>query len=252
MSLKDLTVLVTRPAPKGHELCNEIQKLGGTPVLFPAIDIKPLPISPEVDLNKYRKLVFLSQNAVLHSKLLLQSLNKEVEVFAIGSGTKAALEELAVNVDFTPKEDFTSQGLLALGALKHIENQKIAIIKGEGGLDILQDGLSSKGAICEAIAVYRRVIPTIKDSKAINMLLKNKIDIIICTSGEILQNLIFMTSPINLQEIPLLVISDRILSDAKKLGFKRVFLTNNASHSAIISYLVELKDQLCQTKRIKK
>ncbi len=41
-TLKNLTILVTRPKPQGEELCQKIQEKLGQAIYFPTIEIVPL------------------------------------------------------------------------------------------------------------------------------------------------------------------------------------------------------------------
>jgi len=95
---------------------------------------------------------------------------------------------------------------------------------------------------------YRRAPSKVYVQPYKSLLDAHEIDIIICTSNEILQHL---TNLLAVQTVPLMVISERMLCFAKKLGFKHLYLANNASHDAIMLELVKLKDQLCQMKKIK-
>jgi len=252
MELKNLKVLITKPSPAGYNLCALIEQHDGKPTYFPTIEITPITPPAETDLNKFKKLIFISRNAVIHSKQLLENLKNHPKIFAVGPATCDTLKSLAIDQVTTPDKDFTTQGLLALKELNSIKDEKIAIIKGEGGLDILHDSLKERGAHVKDIIVYKRSLPKNPNTVALDMLREKKIDIIVCTSLEILQNLLFLTRPISLQNVPLLVVSERIKVEAKKLGFTRIYLANNASQSVIIAKLIELKDQLCQAKIIKK
>ena len=46
MSLAGRRVLVTRPRELAHGLAKLVEDAGGRPVLFPALEIVPLPVEP--------------------------------------------------------------------------------------------------------------------------------------------------------------------------------------------------------------
>jgi uroporphyrinogen-III synthase len=79
----------------------------------------------------------------------------------------------------------------------------------------------------------------------IQLLKQSKIDIIVATSGEILQNFITLTKGMHWQTVPLVVISERMVGMAKMFGFEKILLANNASLPAIMSIL---EDNVCQMK----
>jgi uroporphyrinogen-III synthase len=155
---------------------------------------------------------------------------------------------LHLPMHYYPADNWNSEALLASPVLLGVQGKKIAIIRGETGREVLADVLSQRGAHVDNMIAYRRVISKVDVQPYKNLITAHEIDIIICTSNEILQNL---TSLLGVQPVPLMVISERMLSFARKLGFKYLYLAKNASHDAIISELVKREDQLCQLKKTK-
>lgn len=258
MRLGGLRVLVTRPKPQGEELCHKIHELGGQTVYFPVMNILP-PENREnfkqniARLAEYDIVIFVSVHAVLQAQDLIHALwpvfPSHIQVMAVGKKTADALNDLQLPMLlYYPKETWNSETLLASPLLLNVKGKKIAIIRGETGREVLANVLSHRGAHIDNMIAYRRVISKIDVQPYKNLIDAHKIDIIICTSNEILQNL---TNLLDVQSIPLMVISERMLCFAKKLGFTRLYLANNASHDAIISELEKQKDQLCQMKKTK-
>src|SRR5436190_22852522 len=99
MSLKDLTVMVTRPKPQGEELCKQISAQGGKAIFFPTIEILPLVNAKfrrdMTELDQYDIVVFVSRHAVFHSITIINSLwpafPPHLQVMAIGESTADAL-----------------------------------------------------------------------------------------------------------------------------------------------------------------
>lgn len=255
MTLHGLKVLVTRPKPQGEELCEKIREQGGHAFFFPVMDILP-PENREnfkqdiARLAEYDIVLFVSLHAVLQSQDLIHALwpvfPSRIQVMAIGKKTADALNFLHLPMHYYPADNWNSEALLATPALLDVRGKKIAIIRGETGRPILADVLSERGAHVDNMIAYRRVISKVDVQPYKNLIDAYEIDIIICTSNEILQNL---TSLLGVQRVPLMVISERMLCFAKKLGFKKLYLAKNASHDAIISELVKREDQLCQLKK---
>jgi uroporphyrinogen-III synthase len=66
----------------------------------------------------------------------------------------------------------------------------------------------------------------------------------VCTSGESLHNLLTIIGASNqalLFNVPIIVVSQRLVELASELKFKKVFLAANASHNAIIDTLCFIK-----------
>lgn len=255
MTLHGLKVLVTRPKPQGEELCEKIREQGGQAVFFPIVDILPSENSEKFKqaiarLAEYDIVVFVSLHAVLQSQAFIHALwpvfPSHIQVMAIGKKTADALSSLHLPIHHYPSDNWNSEALLASSGLLDVRGKKIAIMRGETGREVLADVLSQRGAHVDNMIAYRRVRSKVDVQPYKNLMDAHEIDIIICTSNEILQNL---TSLLGVQSVPLMVISERMLCFAKKLGFKYLYLAKNASHDAIMSELAEQKDQLCQMKK---
>lgn len=224
-SLASLHILVTRPKPQGKMLCEKIRELGGDPIYFPTIEIKSIPCSAPT--KHYDWVVFVSPQAVYHGAHLLK--DPLPNIAAVGAGTAKLLEEMHLPVTLFPATEWSSEGLLNLSEFQQCQGKNIAIVKGEGGRDHLSSQLRARGAIIDHLDVYQRLLPTQPNLK---LLTDQKIDIIVCTSGDGLQNLLILWKDAVHQ--PLLVVSQRIAELARQLGFKEVHVANNASHEEII------------------
>ena len=88
--LTGVTVLVTRPAAQGAALCAEIERLGGSAIAFPAIEIEPLAIAAATAPVEFDLIVFVSVNAVEHGAARV-SKGPQTRIAAIGRATAAAL-----------------------------------------------------------------------------------------------------------------------------------------------------------------
>lgn len=249
MSLHGLTVMVTRPEPDGPKLCEKIQEKGGEAIYFPTVQIL---LSDQGDalirqFARYDIVIFVSKHAVFQSMEKIQKVCStfpaSMQVIAVGLGTASVLK----HVHHYP-ENWNSEGVLALPVLQQVQGKKIAIIRGETGRELIENTLRARGALVDNIIVYRRVMPEIDVQSYQNLVMTRHIDIIVATSNELLKNLVCM---LDVRSVPLLVISERMLDFAKKLGFTCLMLAKNASHDAVISELIKQKDQLCQLKKKK-
>lgn len=246
-NLENIGILVTRPEPQGKILCEKIHALGGLTVYLPTIEFGQLdpPKDALNNLDRYDWIIFISPRAVEYGAHLIQELPKKTRLAAPGEGTALALQTALAREVVYPRETWTSEGLLDLPFFKNPDKQKILLVQGEGGRELLVETLTVRGAIVDQLFVYRRIVPrhtNIQD--ALKILREKKINIIVCTSGESLHNLMTILGAENqslLVKSFLIVVSPRLVTLAKELHFQQVFLAENASHSAIIDTLRIIK-----------
>ncbi len=244
--LKQARVLITRPAHQNENLTRLIRDNNGIPICFPTIKIVPLILEiAELQqvLTLANKFIFTSTNAVrcYCSQLddaKMQQL-KTKSCLAIGQATAQALTTAGLNVDLIPEHGYNSEALLNLAELQNVSKKNIVIIRGENGRETLAETLKNRRAIVNYQNVYKREIPQIDCTE----ILQQKWDFITITSGEAIQNLVKMlpkTQHDGLKKIPLIVVSERIQSIAKNLGFEKFALTQMPSDDAILNTITTI------------
>jgi uroporphyrinogen-III synthase len=258
-----LFVLVTRPKPAGEELSHLIRCQGDEALYLPTIAIAPPydrdTLSQAIEsLNSQDWLIFISPQAVYSLTATISSiwprLPSHLSLAAIGAGTAKALQEAGYVVAASPAKEWNSEGLLALPEFQTVATKNIAIIKGEGGRDYLEKVLMARGAHISTIITYRRALPDIDLHSYHELFQHKKIDVIVCTSGEGIQNLKTLFAKTDwsyLKNIPVIVVSERMKMLAHDLDFQTIWLARNASHEAIFEILEERRNELCQTKQMK-
>lgn len=253
-------MVVTRPRSQGETLCEMIEKAGGHALHFPALEIEPLPLDQFSEkfssLSQFDWLIFLSPNAVRFSidglKKILPNFPGNLKVAVIGPGTAARLKEAGIKVGAIPVDDYRTEGLLVLPFFKDVKNKKIALIKGTGGRDLLAKTLKERGALVTEIAVYERRLPK-SDIYAAQTIDFSSVDAMVATSTESLSNLETLIDENNkayLHAVKLVVISERIKSYAKELGYQQIFLSNNASDDCLMQVLKGLCMEEVQNKAV--
>lgn len=244
-SLNGACVLVTRPEHQAENLCRLIEERKGTAIRLPTIGIVPCNDLPKKtaalkSFDKYQWLVFISANAVNFAPVLISG---KIEPFtnariaAIGRATATALKSAGLTVDLLPDQGFDSEALLAMPQMQGVKGQRILIVRGVGGREDLADKLRSRGAEVEYLEVYRRVIPGVDCSSVINLLTRNKLDVVTATSIDSLRNLLIMFGEKYhkpLTALPLVVVSDRIAHNAAECGFKRIFVAASPADTSIL------------------
>lgn len=219
-SLKELTVLVTRPAAQSASLCDSIRANGGTALELPTIVIESIAIQPITE--HYDWLIFTSANAVLHGLPLIER-TEQTRIAAIGKATAKALEEHDIRVDAMPQGSSNSEGLLAHPAFATVKSQSVLLVKGIGGRELLQDDLMQRGAKVQTADVYRRACPP-RDAEVVANIEAHwdDIDIVTLTSIETLENLLVLLSDTGrtlVRKTPYVVPSSRIAEAVKAKSF---------------------------------
>lgn len=236
-------ILVTRPKRQAENLCTLITQNQGVPVHFPTIDIIPEINSTTVEehLKRNGYFIFTSTNAVaFYFKALGNDKIAQMQTklcVAIGKATAQALQSVGISVDLMPQQGYNSESLLALAEFNDVTGKDVVIIKGEQGRTVLEDILKTRGANVFCQTVYRRVMPCADNAHIIHLLDEDKIAVVTATSGEALQNLLAMLplkQQIRLKNIPLVVMSERLKTIARNMGFFRVNATHEPSDDAII------------------
>lgn len=251
--LQGAHVLVTRPSHQAENLCRLIEAEGGAPVRFPTLQIIGLDVqSSDVTsqktpatfslkkLSEYQWLIFTSANAV---NFAVQANGGKIgqfgsaQIAAIGKATEKALKTAGLIVALVPTEGFDSEALLAMPQMQAVKGSKVLIVKGQGGREELAHVLRDRGSYVDFWDVYKRIIPEANCAELTGLLDQDKLDVIIITSSESLQNLVVMLGEKynkKLARTPLIVISHRIKQFAAEIGFARIKVAGSPSDEAIL------------------
>lgn len=243
--LKNINVLVTRPLPQGKMLCEKILAEGGQAVYLPTIEFAPPQVKPIKMTEQYDWVIFVSQEAVERGLPIIRDLSSKTRIAALGQGTAIALQKKGIENVVYPPDHWTSEGLLDLNFFKKLDQQKILLVRGEGGRELLAETLLARGARVDHLLVYQRKLPIYPNiNKYLGLLREKKIDIIVCTSGESLHNLMAIIGVLHhslLVAVPIIVISQRLVTLAEEYHFQQIFQAKNASQNAIIDTLSYIK-----------
>ena len=246
-------VLVTRPAGQGDGLCAALAARGFAVHHLPLLALEsvlPLPASERnrvLALDQVQHIIFVSANAVHFGMSVIERYWPQLPVglqwYAVGDDTARALAAFDV-VAQTPGDDMTSEGLLSLAGLRDCANERVLIVKGEGGRDALLRELTLRGARVETLACYRRVAPRMASGEMAAKLAHWKINLVCISSGEGLANMLALLSPAEtskLQMISLLLPSQRVADAARAAGFRHCLIADNASDGAMLRALERWK-----------
>lgn len=245
--LKSLNIVVTRPRDQAVGLSQSITKLGGNAILFPLLEIAPAADSSELNtlkqhLSTYDLLIFISPNAVKYGMDALGNIPNTVRVATVGQSSAQALRDLGIGHVIAPTDRFDSEALLALPTLQSVSGWKIAILRGNGGRELLGDTLKARGAQVDYVTCYERSKPEL-DADSV---LKAGPHAINVTSSEALGNLwqgLTQAQQTQFSALPLFVPHARIAELAQQQGWKNVILTE-AGDDGLLAALVAWGKQL--------
>jgi uroporphyrinogen-III synthase len=236
--LAGVRVLVTRPEAQAAPLCAALEALGAVAVRLPVLQIEAIADNSALqqvaeNLAQIQKLIFISTNAVEFALPTLFAINPQLlektPCFAVGKSTAEALQAYHLNVKAAPPP-FNSESLLTLPELQTLPNERVVIMRGEGGRELLAESLKARGAHVEYCNVYRRVLPQLEK-------IPEKVDIILITSSEGLKNLTILLGDCAwLRHTPLVLISERITAPDWQAP---LFAARRASDEGLIQALLE-------------
>lgn len=236
--LVDRRIIVTRPLEQARVLADAIIAQGGSPVLFPVLEIVDLddlaPLQALAGrLDEFQLAVFISPNAVNKALQVIVARRPwpaQVGVATIGGSSERALRRLGFTEVIAPRGRFDSEALLELPQLgaAEISGKRVVIFRGDGGRELLGDTLAARGAAIEYVVCYRRRRPEGDAALLLRLWERNELDAITVTSSEGLHNLYGMVGESGkawLLQTPLFVPHQRIAGLARDLNFKQVVST---------------------------
>jgi uroporphyrinogen-III synthase len=200
LPLAGLGVVITRPRAAAESLAAALAAAGARPFVFPALAIEPpsdtaavaiaLESLPECDLA-----IFVSVNAVEQGLAAARRRGPwpaRTRVAAIGDATAQALRNYGFDAVISPAGRHDSESLLALDPLKAVGGRKILIFRGEGGRELIQETLVSRGASVTYVECYRRVRPAGDPAPLLAAWARGDIHAVSVLSAETLENFVAM------------------------------------------------------------
>lgn len=227
MSLAGRGVLVTRPRGLAEAFAAALERRGARAIVFPAIDIQPLPAPQALRrAADYDLAIFVSPSAVRVASTHIAAWPPAVA--AIGSGTRRELEHLGVRNVVAPSARADSEALLA--ELAEVAGKRILIVRGEGGRPVLGDTLAARGATVEYAECYRRVRPAADPSALLNAW--RQVHAVTVSSTEAFDNLLAILGA-GWLATPMFVPHPRIADHARASGAAEVLVAGPGDDETI-------------------
>ena len=236
-------LLFTRPLPKLKASASAFEKAG--------IDAVGVATSDIIDVSSERKAAaeFLATNAVnaivVTSVYAVDTVVSGLRdtagdlplVIAVGDATARKLQaglQAFSSAQVAIPDAHTSEGILAMHQLNEANCQHVVIIKGEGGRDVIANGLDAKGILVNSFSVYKREQLTRPVyTKRWKM---GEVSGIIATSEAMALQLIEQFGHA-LLTFKWLTVSDRIALTLNSKGVKEVAVCQRATDQALIAWV---------------
>jgi uroporphyrinogen-III synthase len=240
--LRNVTVVITRPAGTAGPMSRRVRKLGGIPVSVPGLSLRATEDASAVDVHLRQALegdvlIFTSPAAVRFAADVLP-LATRATVIAVGRGTARALRTANLPDARFPETSQNSEGVLDLAELAEIRGRRVALIGAPGGRGLLRDELARRGALLDEIHVYHRVAPRL-DRRHIDPLLKlTRRSAVLLSSVEALDHLhraLIAPAWRRLVQAVAVVSSERLREVAVRLGFERVVVASSAMPADLLA-----------------
>ena len=207
------SIAITRPVGQGEETSRFVRKLGWTPFIVHAVELRPLEqssilkeFSRIVGEGPVDWLVFMSPTGVdaffdmlkSHSSILPSALG-QIRIMAVGPKTSTALRHHGIQ-DVVVPEKYSSAGIVNHLSRLEVKGQRVVLVRSSAADDRLATSVTSKGASVETMTIYQSVTPENRESLVdfVARLEKGQFQAILFTSAASASNLLSMAE----HEIP--------------------------------------------------
>jgi uroporphyrinogen-III synthase len=198
-ALAGVAVLVTRPEQQASPLCGLLQAAGARVIRLPALQIRAVAAGADCGsaADAFDLIIFTSANAV-HYGAYLAVRHDTATLAAIGPATARALQERGLAATVTPSGGIDSEHLLLHPRLAEPVGQRILIVKGRMGRELLREQLSGRGALVAVAEVYERLRADYSDPQLAALTAQfaaGGIDIVTATSADVASALFEIATP---------------------------------------------------------
>jgi uroporphyrinogen-III synthase len=218
-----------------------VEASGGVAVLLPLIRIRPLEPAPRIRPNEPDVIIFVSINAVRHGLSQVRSAIKPKSVvIGVGKATISALKSAGLSPIELNAEASGSEALLGLAVLsaEAVRGQRVVIVRGQGGRELLGETLQQRGATVTYIEVYQRMRAEDAIQARLDAAGVSRPDVIVLTSNEAANQLLYLLQDqqvTHLRHCSIAVMSARIANHVRGLGFDgRVEVAPDTSDAGIM------------------
>jgi uroporphyrinogen III methyltransferase/synthase len=226
MSLRGVSVVITRAREQASDLAVKLQNAGATVIELPLIELRePLDWAP-VDsaiarIRDYDWILFTSANAVrfLATRMPQGVSNIPARVSCIGPKTREVAEAAGWTVTLVPKE-YVAESVAAAFETESLEGKKIFLPRAAVARDLVPEALRSRGATVDIVEVYRNAVPEDAPANAVRVFSADpKPQWIAFTSSSTVKNLLAVIHREALEGVRIASIGPATSETARKHGF---------------------------------
>lgn len=189
------TVLVTRPADQAAQFVRLLEKQGLIPVLFPTIEIRPLPGWTVPDLIGFDGVFFTSTNSITHfiDRLMQEAPDQldrlaVTDVWAVGKQSASELGRYGITTRPLAKIGDAVTMMEEIGA-EAISGHTFLFVRGNLSLGTVPELILRYGGTCTELTVYENCPPPLEKTNAVKkQVLDGKIDCLSFTSPSTAEN----------------------------------------------------------------
>lgn len=245
-------ILICRPEPEASRLAHCFREAGAYARVLPLIEREPLPETPATrtliqDLDHYSHVIAVSPYAATLFMTLADNWWPQfptgIRWYGVGRGTAAVLARHGLSPRI-PANGWTSEALLALPSLQQFNGEKVLLVRGEEGRELIHQTLSDRGARVNVLPLYRRHQPHHDATTLDKALLCFLPEAVITLSGETLNNLIALSENTghNLEKTLLVVPASRVADQARQAGLNRVCIPESLADNDIVATVAQELD----------
>ncbi|MEX2475354.1 uroporphyrinogen-III synthase [Marinobacter sp.] len=246
-------ILICRPEPEASRLADAFREAGAEARVLPLIRREPLPETPATrtliqNLDLYTHVIAVSPYAAGLFLALADNwwpqLPMGIRWYGVGGGTASIFAQSGLD-PCKPAKGWTSEALLALPSLQTFHHEKVLLVRGEDGRELIQQTLTERGADVTLLPLYRRLSPTPDKASLDSALLHFHPDAVITLSGETLNNFIALSknSGHNPETTLLVVPASRIAQRAHQVGLTQTCVPQSLADTDIVAAVAQELDR---------
>lgn len=246
-------ILICRPEPEASRLANAFHEAGAEARVLPLLAREPLPETPVTrtliqNLDLYTHVIAVSPYAARLFLALADTwwpqLPMGIHWYGVGSGTASVLTHHGLSPR-KPENGWTSEALLALPSLQQFNHEKVLLVRGEEGRELIHQTLTERGADVTLLPLYKRHRPRHDKATVDEVLLSFKPEAVVALSGETLNNFIALSknSGHNPDKTLLVVPAIRVAEQAHQAGMTQTCIPESLADADIVATVARELDR---------
>lgn len=246
--LDGLKIAVTRPKDRSSRLALKIQEKGGEVLMIPSIKTMAFENQEKLEnalenISDYEIMAFTSPFGVKvffdemkNRRRDLRSLGN-IKIAAIGSATKAAIEERGLMTDYMPDEySGKALGDLLVSAMKNHEKKKIFLPRSAQGTDQVTIPLDEAGIKYDDVAIYS----TVKENEQIPVGYTDDVDCVAFASASTVKVFVENNSQVDFTKVNAVCIGRQTALKAEEYNMN-VIVSKESTLDSLVDAIADFR-----------